>query len=75
LTGTDAGLVVDVVYANSPTAEQATEYVVIRLPVLRQQLPKLADARLEAILRVRDLAEAESRNIRSAEGRGQELAR
>jgi len=75
LTGTDAGLVVDVVYADAPTAEHATEYVMVRLPLRRQQFPKLAEARLEAILRVRDLAETESRDIRSAEGRGQELAR
>jgi hypothetical protein len=75
LTGTDAGLVVDVVYANAPTAEQATEYVIIRLPLRRQQFPKLAEARLEALLRVRDLADNESREIRSAEGRGNELAR
>ena len=75
LTGTDSGLFVDVVYANAAMAEQATEYVMIRLPLRKQQFPKLAEARLEALLRVRDLAENESREIRSAEGRGNELTR
>jgi hypothetical protein len=75
LMGRENGLSVEIVYADVSDVAMATESVVIRLPIQTFEYPRLAEARAEALIRVRDLLSAEIRAIEAAERAKNELKR